>query len=319
MWDAQIGKVVTILNVYGPYLNRADFWDSLLKMEIFDDRELVLGGDLNLSLGVSEVWGPKAFPDALANFFIQSFAKKNLLDIISPKVSPTWRNKRVGVQRVAKRLDRFLVVERLANGVEVVRQWVGSGGISDHSPIFLELRGRSHKPASPFKFNPSWLKEGSYQKLVAGLWVQNIPEDVDFAGAHFYKNLQRVKQTTIKWAHDKRVLDNQTLSGSEVAIERLLNSCGMGFLDAHSKEELLSWEKKRNDILCEREATWRMKSRAIWLQCGDENTKFFQAYAKGRKCSNTIWELPSAEGEMVSSFEGLAALGVDHFGTLFKE
>ena len=74
MWDAQIGKVVTILNVYGPYLNRADFWDSLLKMEIFDDRELVLGGDLNLSLGVSEVWGPKAFPDALANFFIQSFA-----------------------------------------------------------------------------------------------------------------------------------------------------------------------------------------------------------------------------------------------------
>ena len=235
MWDAQIGKVVTILNVYGPYLNRADFWDSLLKMEIFDDRELVLGGDLNLSLGVSEVWGPKAYPDALANFFIQSFARKNLLDIIPPKVSPTWRNKRVGDQRVAKRLDRFLVAERLANGVEVVRQWVGSGGISDHSPIFLELRGRSHKPASPFKFNPSWLKEGSYQKLVVGLWVQNIPEDVDFAGPHFHKNLQRVKQATIKWAHEKRVLDDQTLSGSEVAIERLLNSCGMGFLDAHSK------------------------------------------------------------------------------------
>ncbi len=84
------------------------------------------------------MWGPRAHPDALANFFIQSFARKNLLDIVPPKVSPTWRNKRVGDQRVAKRLDRFLVAEVLANGVEVVRQWVGSGGISDHNPILSQ-------------------------------------------------------------------------------------------------------------------------------------------------------------------------------------
>lgn len=62
---------------------------------------------------------------------------------------------------------------------------------------------------------------------------------------------------------------------------------------------------------------WRLKSRAIWLQCGDENTKFFQAFAKGRKFTNTIWELSSAEGEQVSSFDGLADMGVRHFGDLF--
>jgi hypothetical protein len=38
----------------------------------------------------------------------------------------------------------------------------------------------------------------------------------------------------------------------------------------------------------------------------DENTKFFQAYAKGRKISNTIWSLSHNEGNVVSSFEGLA-------------
>ena len=62
---------------------------------------------------------------------------------------------------------------------------------------------------------------------------------------------------------------------------------------------------------------WRMKSRAIWLHCGDENSKNFQAYAKGRKFTNSIWELSSAEGEQVSSFDGLEELGVRHFGELF--
>ena len=63
---------------------------------------------------------------------------------------------------------------------------------------------------------------------------------------------------------------------------------------------------------------WRLKSRAIWLQCGDENTKKFQAFAKGRKFSNSIWELSSAEGEPVSSFDGMADMGVKYFGDLFS-
>ena len=63
---------------------------------------------------------------------------------------------------------------------------------------------------------------------------------------------------------------------------------------------------------------WRLKSRAIWLQCGDENTKFFQAFAKGRKFTNSIWELSSADGVQESSFEGLADMGVRYFGDLFS-
>ena len=56
----------------------------------------------------------------------------------------------------------------------------------------------------------------------------------------------------------------------------------------------------------------------IWLKIGDENTKFFQAYARGRKVANTIWDMKDESGEMVSSFEGLEKLGVDQFQTLYK-
>jgi len=63
---------------------------------------------------------------------------------------------------------------------------------------------------------------------------------------------------------------------------------------------------------------WRLKSHAIWLSYGDENTKFFQAFSKGMKMANTIWGLRDRVGEVVSSFEGLAKLGIEHFSELFK-
>lgn len=78
-------------------------------------------------------------------------------------------------------------------------------------------------------------------------------------------------------------------------------------------------DSRRKAILKAQEASWRLKSRAIWLEGGDENTKFFQAYAKGRKLCNTIWNLQDGEDREVSSFEGLATLGRDHFQNLFKD
>jgi hypothetical protein len=35
------------------------------------------------------------------------------------------------------------------------------------------------------------------------------------------------------------------------------------------------WKKKKRKFLQEKEETWRQNIRAIWLESGDENTKFF--------------------------------------------
>jgi hypothetical protein len=55
------------------------------------------------------------------------------------------------------------------------------------------------------------------------------------------------------------------------------------------------------------------------LRKGDENTKFFQAYAKGRNMKNTIWRLIDDVGRNLSSFEELANLEVQHFKSFFNE
>jgi len=193
LFSTDLGMVVIVLNIYGPYINRVPFWDSLLSNDFVLNRDLILGGDLNLSLGCEEVWGPKATSDSLSYYFIQSFAQKDQLDIEPTKLSPTWRNRRAGENRIAKRLDRFLVADRLVQKVVMVRQWVACGGVSYHCPIFLELGGKALKPPSPFKFNPDWLKLDSYRKLVSDLW-EPLPLDCrGSAGVMFMANLKRIK------------------------------------------------------------------------------------------------------------------------------
>lgn len=97
-----MGQSYTILNIYGPYHNRDPFWESLLNKSFLKGKEVILGGDLNLYFGATEVWGPRAIPDPLGDFFIRSFVRSGLVDIAPQNLMTTWRNKRAGEHRVVK-------------------------------------------------------------------------------------------------------------------------------------------------------------------------------------------------------------------------
>ena len=125
-----------VFNIYGPYLNCIHFWDNLFNNYVLRGDLVIIGGDLNFSLGQTEVWGPNARPDLLTEYFSQRLIERNWLDIEPVKIKPTWQNNRCGDGQVAKRLDHFLVSEKMMDRQQFMRQWVGSGGLSDHLPIF---------------------------------------------------------------------------------------------------------------------------------------------------------------------------------------
>lgn len=52
---------------------------------------------------------------------------------------------------------------------------------------------------------------------------------------------------------------------------------------------------------------------------GDENSKFFHNFARGRKASNTILHLESPGGFKASNFKDLSRMGIEHFRSLFKD
>ena len=53
----------TFFNIYGLYLNRIPFWDTLFNNTLLRGDLVILGGDLNFSMGQGEVWGPHACAD----------------------------------------------------------------------------------------------------------------------------------------------------------------------------------------------------------------------------------------------------------------
>ena len=109
MWSI----VLTIMNIYGPNSGRAEFWNRLLSSRCHRMDRFILAGDLNLSLGEAETWGPNAMKDPLSDFFLRLIDEKGFIDLTPTHLKPTWSNKRVGDECVSKILDRCLINESI--------------------------------------------------------------------------------------------------------------------------------------------------------------------------------------------------------------
>lgn len=63
---------LTFVNIYGPCQGRVSFWNDLLSKNLLKVENLIFGGDLNFSMGISEAWGPLATEDPLSDFFVNA-------------------------------------------------------------------------------------------------------------------------------------------------------------------------------------------------------------------------------------------------------
>lgn len=50
-----IDRVIHLLNVYCPHINRVSFWNRLKSKGILASKSFVIAGDLNLTTGADEI------------------------------------------------------------------------------------------------------------------------------------------------------------------------------------------------------------------------------------------------------------------------
>jgi exonuclease III len=84
-----IGKVITIINVYGPHTDQISFWENFLHKYLLKKNLLILGGDINFSLGEAKSCGPSSHPNNQVGFFSHLLASNGLIDISPIKLLPT--------------------------------------------------------------------------------------------------------------------------------------------------------------------------------------------------------------------------------------
>ena len=203
-----------------------------------------MGGDLNLTLGVVEIWGLKAILDPLSDFFENHLAQLNVFNIEPIKLNPTCRYKREGEHMILKRLDRFLVGEDIVfSQSSQALQWVEWGGEFEHNPIVLKIKGGMHKPPSPFKFNASWIVDPDYIALLKSIWVPLNLVGGNRARYLFMENLKRFKKEAIRWAKAKKSRQEVELVEMEMSLALMMEGEGLGFQSEGAKAALV---KKRN-------------------------------------------------------------------------
>jgi hypothetical protein len=70
-----------LINVYGPYVDRIPFWEGLGRSGVLEAPNIILGGDLNFTISMHEVWRPHPRQDSQESFFVNWIEKNKLIDL----------------------------------------------------------------------------------------------------------------------------------------------------------------------------------------------------------------------------------------------
>lgn len=90
-----------------------------------------------------------------------------------------------------------------------------------------------------------------------------------------FNNFSNLKSLAIRWARRKRKLVEDTLMNIKTELGNMTGPDGLRFLSSDTKDKLILLEMEKAKLLRKQEEEWRLKSKVIWLQAGDDNTKFF--------------------------------------------
>ena len=137
LYSTELQLEFCFVNIYGPYGEREGFWNNLLNFISTNYTKIIFGGDMNFSMGLSEIWGDRARSDCLSEFFAKILDDHGLVDIVLNVILPTWTNRRVGSENICKCLDRLMIFVDLLEFELCFCQWVGCGGDSNHHPVFF--------------------------------------------------------------------------------------------------------------------------------------------------------------------------------------
>jgi hypothetical protein len=75
---------------------------------------------------------------------------------------------------------------------------------------------------------------------------------------------------------------------------------------------------ERNELLRFEEEQWRLCSRALWLESGDRNTKYFHKIASHNRVKKHIWEIIRDDGEIVKDQQCIKVEVVHYYKQFYK-
>lgn len=156
---------------------------------------------------------------------------------------------------------------------------------SDHSPLWLKLgmqnMGQSKRR---FRFENAWARDPMCKKIIKDSWESHSTEPL-------CRKIKCCSNALTEWGRD--ITGN--FKGRISECNKIMK-CLKSRRDEESVTRYKAAQTKLYEVLAQKEIFWRQRSKEIWLQAGDQNTKYFHTCASKRTRHNQICSLKDEGG-----------------------
>ena len=288
-------------------------WDLLRVLRGHHNLPWICGGDFNELLQGEEKWGRVARPESQMKEFRKVIDECEFVDLGFVGSPFTWWNKQNGIARVVECLDRCLATAEWLLKFPNNRVTHLRAVFSDHRPLWVELSlsGNAMWPHRKcFRFEEMWTFHQGCEDTIRKAW------ETRHNGTLMFQVVEKIKasrEELKKWSFNQfgsiwaaiatktRMLQQEEELRPEQQNVSLIQKLGGELADLHSKEEKM----------------WRQRSRVLWLQNGDRNTKYFHCQATYRKRRNYIHGIRDQFGIWQNRDDDVEHTIVEYYKNLF--
>ena len=299
--DLQNSKTFVTTLVYGLHTasDRRPLWDSIISIANGCNSPWIVLGDFNEVMDTHEISGDNHCRLTGMDDLTECFNKACLDDLRFTGILFTWSNRRIGRQDFTERkLDRALINSDWLDSYPNSNAFFKAPGISDHSPIIVDMGGLNRKKGVPFKFYNHWVSMDNFDNVVNNSWTDDINGTYQF---QLFQNLKRLKANLKTWAKNHFGKEKQIVTNARAAL-----------LECQTKIALypndMTYRALEKDLLSQfldathrEEEVAKQKAKIHWLDVGDRNTKYFYNAIKGRRNRNRIVKLKKRDGTITSN------------------
>ncbi|GLJ44609.1 hypothetical protein SUGI_0937580 [Cryptomeria japonica] len=277
-----------------------------------DSEKVIVVQDFNALCNNKEKFGGLRMNARVMEDFRDFVIDNNLFDVIPNSGNFTWTNRRVNFSRILERLDIIFTGSFWIRGKFDLESIILPITLSNHFPVQLNCTIPLSKVKGNFKFLSMWWRDTNFELNIEKWWE----ECTDIKGTPSYcfvKKMKYLKNKIKMWnvVSFKNIFFEKIREEAELdRINNLVIEKGMTNEEFHSENSL---KAELAEILPREEMFWRDKSRELWIEARDPNSKFFHASFKAKMNKNRINQLMDDLGRMVSKAEELEDIALKYF------